>query len=156
MAEFNPIEYMKAQGSVELAESNKRELRKHYLISAIFYAITAFGVFIGRPPITKGFVYTQLIGIYCFFSIKVSGSPVYFTDQKNLTKKNLVRAGEDLTQDKTVLAHFRALYITFALNVLSVVIDSPYLAYGYWLAPAYLAVLFIGGVNTHFLPSLQG
>lgn len=150
-SEYNPVEYMVAQGSKKLAESNVQVLRNTYITTAVIYVVTLFGViFLRRPVNFVPFIYFQIPVAFCLLLIKLSGTPVYFPNPKNPKQLKLVRAGEDLRTDWIIQYYFDCLYITYFLNIAMIIFNTNKVWYAYSIVPVFAVYLMAMGIKALF------
>lgn len=150
--EYNPVEYMVAQGSKKLAESNLQVLKNLYITSAVVYGFTLLGLVLRRPSNYMPFIIFQLPAIFFLMLIRLSGTPVYFPNQKNPKQLKLVRAGEDLRTDWILTYYFDGVYITYFLDISMVLFNTNYVWYLYAVIPLFCFYLFVNAMKTWILP----
>ena len=151
--EFNPVEYMAAQGSKKLAESNKKVIKETLTLSAVIYAaLLVCVVVLKRPSSPKPFILLQLPVAFFLYSIYMTGWPLYYPSKSNPKQMKLVRAGDDLKTHWLMQYYFDIIYITWFLDILVIVFNNNRIFYIYGIIPAFVTYRLIAGFFTIILP----
>jgi hypothetical protein len=151
--EFNPVEYMVAQGSKKLADSNKKVIKDTFTVATVIYSVllVCVGV-LKRPSPAKPFILIQLPVVFFLYSIYMTGWPTYYPSQSNPKQMKLVRAGDDLKTHWLMQYYFDIIYITWFLDILVVVFNNNKIFYVYGIIPAFVAYKFVAGIFTYIVP----
>lgn len=141
---------MASGSSKKLAAANSKTLNQLHLITAIINIVSILGIFVlKRPASYKPWLILSIPSFIIEYNLEKSGRPTF-------SGSKLIRSGDDIHQQGGLYEYFfDIVYLTWAFDILMVIIGSNKVWWLYSVIPGF-AIYKLYGIVSPFLQNRKG